>query len=444
MQMFLSLGVPCVYLNSTFHFYMLQKTDLNRFVFFRAVQSLIRQAMTSSSRLVGGAFLVLLLMQGGLVYQGLSYLNSITADFEFAVRDIGERSRYAQSMQVTAQNRIVLLLRMLAEPDPLNREEDARAFEQEGLAFGRSRDALRASSLDAVSEKMLAQLLVQAVTLSQHQRLVVQQLLMGLDEEAHKNLVDHQVFELQRKLVQELQLFGNQQHQMTVQLQQHALATRESGRLLLLGVGGVLFVLGLTLGVGVTQFISRFENALAQEKQRAENEARHDPLTGLLNRRGFEAALARWNDPKQTDGTPDKQHVLLLIDLDKFKPVNDVAGHEAGDVVLRRMAKLFQDETRPQDVVARLGGDEFAIVLRDMDEQSALEVAQRVRQTVHDFTFEWRDHHFKLGTSIGLVVFAAYPTADSWSKTMRQADDACYEAKHQGRNQVCIGRVTSA
>ncbi|MEN9842981.1 MAG: hypothetical protein RLZZ612_810, partial [Pseudomonadota bacterium] len=274
MQMFLSLGVPCVYLNSTFHFYMLQKTDLNRFVFFRAVQSLIRQAMTSSSRLVGGAFLVLLLMQGGLVYQGLSYLNSITADFEFAVRDIGERSRYAQSMQVTAQNRIVLLLRMLAEPDPLNREEDARAFEQEGLAFGRSRDALRASSLDAVSEKMLAQLLVQAVTLSQHQRLVVQQLLMGLDEEAHKNLVDHQVFELQRKLVQELQLFGNQQHQMTVQLQQHALATRESGRLLLLGVGGVLFVLGLTLGVGVTQFISRFENALAQEKQRAENEAR--------------------------------------------------------------------------------------------------------------------------------------------------------------------------
>jgi diguanylate cyclase (GGDEF)-like protein len=154
--------------------------------------------------------------------------------------------------------------------------------------------------------------------------------------------------------------------------------------------------------------------------------------------------LARWNDPKQTDGTPDKQHVLLLIDLDTFKPVNDVAGHEAGDVVLRRMAKLFQDETRPQDVVARLGGDEFAIVLRDMDEQSALEVAQRVRQTVHDFTFEWRDHHFKLGTSIGLVVFAAYPTADSWSKTMRQADDACYEAKHQGRNQVCIGRVTSA
>jgi diguanylate cyclase (GGDEF)-like protein len=309
--------------------------------------------------------------------------------------------------------------------------------------FGRARDALKKSQLDSDATQAFTAILAQAVVLSQHQRLIVQDLLMGMDEQAKSHLKDHQVFELQRKLVMELQVFGNQQHAITLQTQQQALDTQHHARSMLLGLGAVLFVLGMTLGTGVIRFISRFEKALDAEKQRAESEARHDPLTGLLNRRGFEAELTRWglqHPLKGKDGHDGHDvHALLLIDLDKFKPINDQAGHEAGDAVLQRISELFQSGTRPQDLVARLGGDEFAIVLHQMNADKAMEVAQRLRQTVQDFTFDWHDLHFKLGTSMGLVEFSSRVSTAQWSDAMRRADDACYEAKHQGRNRVCVG-----
>ena len=395
----------------------------------------------SGSRLVAAAFVMLLVLQGLLIREGLTHLQSIATDFEFVVKDIGERERRTQQMQMAAQNRIVLLLRMLAQPDPLEREDDARAFEAEGLAFGRARDALRATQLDPVGRHNLEAVLTGAVELSQQQRQVVQQLLMGQDDTARADMDTHRVFALQRDLVAALQRFGDSQHALTLQAQQRALHAHGQARSVLWGMGAGIFLLGLVLGVAVTRSISRAEVVLARDKARADFAASHDALTGLLNRRGFDDALGQW---RQSPSATAPEHTLMLIDLDKFKPVNDQAGHAAGDAVLKRLADIFRNSTRPQDLVARLGGDEFAIVLHGMPLAAATDVAERVRQTVHDFTFEWQGQHFQLGTSIGIVAFDATAPQQAWSTTMRLADEACYEAKHAGRNRVCSAPHSTA
>jgi diguanylate cyclase (GGDEF)-like protein len=394
----------------------------------------------SSSRLVAAAFVMLLVLQGLLIREGLAHLQNIAADFEFVVKDIGEREQRTQQMQMAAQNRIVLLLRMLAQPDPLEREDDARAFEAEGLAFGRARDALRSTQLDAAGRHNLEAVLTGAVDLSQRQRLVVQHLLMGQDDTARADMDTHRVFALQRDLVGALQRFGDSQHTLTLHAQERALHAHSQARSVMLGMGAGIFLLGLVLGATVTRSISRAEGVLTRDKARADFAAKHDALTGLLNRRGFDDALSDW---RQSPLDPASVHTLMLIDLDKFKPVNDQAGHAAGDALLKRLADIFRNSTRPQDLVARLGGDEFAIVLHGMPLTASTEVAERVRQTVHDFTFDWQGQHFQLGTSIGIVAFDATAPQSDWSTTLRLADEACYEAKHKGRNRVCSASVSA-
>lgn len=392
-----------------------------------------RLGRARGSKLVGAAFVVLLVLHIALVHQGLEHLARMAQDFEFVVRDVGERERQTQHMQTAAQNRIVLLLRMLAEPDVLEREGDGRRFEAEGLAFGRARDALQRTALDEASRRHLADVLERAVALSQQQRQVVQLLLMGEDGQARQLLESSAILPQQRALVQALQDFADSQHQLTLQAQERVQQAHVSARRLLWGMGAGVFLLGLILGVGVTLAISRAELLQQREKERADHAARHDALTGLLNRRGFEHALAQWRH-----SCPCERHSLLLLDLDRFKPINDQAGHAAGDAVLQRLAELFRTATRPQDLIARLGGDEFAVVLRGLSGAAALEVAQRIRQTVQDFNFEWQGQRFKLGTSIGVTAFELQGGAQAWSETLRRADEACYQAKHGGRNQVVV------
>jgi len=209
----------------------------------------------------------------------------------------------------------------------------------------------------------------------------------------------------------------------------------------LLWLGVTIFGFGLAAGFVVARVIRRAEDVLHAEREKAERAAHTDALTGLLNRRGFERAQQQWRRTAQ----PGEVHALLLIDLDRFKPINDEAGHDAGDAALRRIAALMRDHVRPQDAVARLGGDEFAILLHRRDAAQAVAVAERLRDAIAGLGFEWGGRRFVLGASIGVAAFDAGHTADDdWSRVIKAADDACYRAKRAGRNQVVCAGETSA
>ncbi|MCU7842710.1 MAG: EAL domain-containing protein [Candidatus Thiodiazotropha sp. (ex Monitilora ramsayi)] len=160
-------------------------------------------------------------------------------------------------------------------------------------------------------------------------------------------------------------------------------------------------------------------------------QATHDALTGLINRLEFENRL---KDALERSRSDLADHVLMYLDLDQFKVVNDTCGHIAGDELLKQISHLLNQTARRNDTVARLGGDEFAILLEYCPTERALSLAEDVRNAIRDFRFTWDDKPFALGVSIGVVSFNA--SFNGLTQILSAADSACYAAKDAGRNRV--------
>jgi diguanylate cyclase (GGDEF)-like protein len=174
-----------------------------------------------------------------------------------------------------------------------------------------------------------------------------------------------------------------------------------------------------------------FEDALHAEKERLSFQASHDWLTGITNRRAFEARLQSELDHRSKDSLG-----LILLDLDQFKSVNDSCGHLAGDRLLCQVAQLLQQDRRPRDLVARLGGDEFALILPQCAPYDTVDIAERLRRSLELFSFVWDDRCFAVTGSIGVACITDNVT--TLEEAMRRADAACYRAKEKGRNRVHV------
>ena len=165
------------------------------------------------------------------------------------------------------------------------------------------------------------------------------------------------------------------------------------------------------------------------------HQARHDPLTGLPNRRAFEYRLAELLEQARRS---DAEHALCYIDLDQFKVVNDGCGHAAGDALLTELATLLQHQIRRGDLLARLGGDEFGLLLADCPSDRAVQIAGELLALIADFRFRWNERSFTVGASVGLVPVTA--ASASAAELMAEADLACFTAKDLGRNRVYLFR----
>ena len=185
---------------------------------------------------------------------------------------------------------------------------------------------------------------------------------------------------------------------------------------------------GVTLGVVLV-----FHDVTEQRRLSGEmsHRAKHDALTGLVNRTAFDSRLRHLLHKTHEDRG---LHALMYIDLDQFKLVNDACGHAVGDQLLQQVAKLLAEVVRSRDTLARLGGDEFAVLLEHCSADQAQRVAQQICERMDDFRFVHEERRFRIGTSIGLV-----PVDNRWANTaaiLQAADAACYAAKEAGRNRV--------
>jgi diguanylate cyclase (GGDEF)-like protein/PAS domain S-box-containing protein len=169
------------------------------------------------------------------------------------------------------------------------------------------------------------------------------------------------------------------------------------------------------------------------------HQALHDPLTGLVNRRGFETRLEELIASARRE---NRGHALCFMDLDHFKLINDSCGHTAGDELLRQLPRQFQAVVRSDDVLARLGGDEFGVLLPYTTLEQAAEIADKLRGAVREFRFSWRGKAFSVGVSIGVVAIDA--GSSSATAILGAADAACYVAKDQGTNQIHVSRGDDA
>jgi len=168
--------------------------------------------------------------------------------------------------------------------------------------------------------------------------------------------------------------------------------------------------------------------------ERLEFQAKHDALTGLVNRKEFTALLGEVHLKKVQAGMACS---LLYIDLDQFKLVNDTCGHLAGDELLRQAAELLR-QLRDQNVttLARLGGDEFGMVFENCGPEEALEKAWVVKHKLNSHEFVWQNTTFKIKASMGLVTL--HGTFTDVKSVLAAADDACYLAKEEGGNRIKV------
>ena len=179
-----------------------------------------------------------------------------------------------------------------------------------------------------------------------------------------------------------------------------------------------------------TQAAEARAQQLQAELERASEQARHDPLTGTLNRKGLDEAVQREISGARRKGS---NLCLALLDIDNFKKLNDTHGHDAGDAALVHLTKITRECIRPQDTLARYGGEEFIILLPDASVDQAVEAMTRVQR-------ELTKHYFLAGSEHLLITFSAGVTALNVDETAEQAitraDQAMYLAKRAGKNRV--------
>ncbi len=172
---------------------------------------------------------------------------------------------------------------------------------------------------------------------------------------------------------------------------------------------------------------------VGRQLEEARRENTTDPLTGIGNRKLFDASLPRAVQMYTLGRLPV---VLLMIDLDKLKLVNDMYGHQAGDAAIatlgNALSKVF---LRQSDILCRYGGDEFAVILQNTDWKMAQTLARRLQEQISAMPSPHPSMEFQIGASVGVAQLDPYEDAAEW---MARADKALYRAKQNGRDRVCI------
>ncbi|HEX3375089.1 MAG TPA: GGDEF domain-containing protein [Edaphobacter sp.] len=183
--------------------------------------------------------------------------------------------------------------------------------------------------------------------------------------------------------------------------------------------------------MGLSMALSVLWLALWSQRYELQTMAFSDALTGLMNRRAFDEMMER-EMRGQRRGEP---LVLLLIDIDSFKAINDEYGHLAGDEVIRQVGRVLQANLRADDTVSRYGGEEFVMLLRDLRLDRAEAIAERLRLQIAGFG---GPEAIGVTVSIGLAV---HDPGDTFASLLKRSDDALYCAKRSGRNRVSMALV---
>ena len=178
----------------------------------------------------------------------------------------------------------------------------------------------------------------------------------------------------------------------------------------------------------LVSLLAPLNNAL--DYQHAVKLALHDPLTGIFNRFAMDTIITREIELSQRNKTPLS---MLALDIDFFKNVNDTYGHAFGDCVLKHLTECVKQCTRNSDAMFRYGGEEFNILLNNTDLSGAQEIAERIRKNIEETPCICDGQSINITASLGISVLNANDSKESFFK---RADDALYEAKAKGRNQV--------
>ncbi|MBN1501740.1 MAG: GGDEF domain-containing protein [Spirochaetes bacterium] len=165
-------------------------------------------------------------------------------------------------------------------------------------------------------------------------------------------------------------------------------------------------------------------------KKSLDDISRRDPLTGLLNRRGFELALSSYIFPSGR-----KTAAVAIIDLDNFKKINDIFGHPCGDYILKQVSRIVAEKIREGDIACRWGGEEFVIFYSEIKDGNILETAERIRHSISIYSYAFEGKQIHVTATIGVSVCMS---TSEFNESIERADAALYKGKKEGKNRVVL------
>ncbi len=199
-----------------------------------------------------------------------------------------------------------------------------------------------------------------------------------------------------------------------------------------------LYYTGMLLSIIVLLFgVKLLIGRLANSRNELERQALTDPMTKLYNRRYLSEITQHMLGLMRRSSS---NLAVIMLDIDKFKNVNDTYGHQVGDEVIIKLAETLQEHTRKSDVVCRLGGEEFLVLLPETDVEGAMLKAETFRKVVEALSLTLADE-LELKFTISLGVSEVKIDEENFDAAMSRADAALYEAKESGRNKVCLHKV---
>jgi diguanylate cyclase (GGDEF)-like protein len=383
-------------------------------------------------------FALVLLLMAVLTGFGLKNMSAIKARMADLVTESNVKTESVYRMRSLSRERFASLGQLVVLQDPFERDEEYMLFLAQASEFVQARERLFGLGMNA-REQMLWERVRDLIQHDEQLHARVLKLAQTNQSQAALTVLLNEVRPLEKELLNTFDRMIEQQHLANQQSLLDSEADYREAAAYMLGLAMLALAMGLAIARIVVLRSRHTEAMLSRESEAAHAAAEqlswaasHDSLTGLVNRREMQRRLEALILDTQTHGA---QHVLLYIDLDKFKAVNDGCGHLAGDELLRQLANIFTRHVRSGDIVARLGGDEFCIGLLNCSIDKARLIAETIRNEVTDYRFSQEDQVFQVGASIGLVCLV--PGMDV-TAALKAADTACYQAKEQGRNRVCV------
>ena len=372
------------------------------------------------ARIVAG-FVVVLALMASVAAVGLHYINSISGRLKDIVENNNVKIELATAMQTALRERALSMHALSVLTDPFDKDAELQRFSALGSNYVSARQHLEAMPLSAEERAILES--IRALTRA------AQPEVEAVVEIAMSERAADEVFERirsiavpkQRQIAEAVSALVNTQKAESAEAVRGAEASYREVRTLMLLLGAFT----LTSGLVIALFVSRQAQLAVQ--------ALYDPLTGLPNRSllqdRLEQAIAKARRAR-------RGFAVALMDLNRFKEVNDTMGHDVGDELLREVAMRLRRTVRAEDTVARMGGDEFVVVLHDLAEADVPGFGAKLLHALGaPFALDGQD--IDIGASIGVSLFPAH--AGDASSLVRLADIAMYAAKRSGKGLALYG-----
>ena len=369
---------------------------------------------------IGLGFLIVLVLMAALSASGLRYV----AEANQRLKDIAQinnvKTVLATEMHSALRERALSMHALPILADPFDKDEEIQRFNAQGAIYIRARSQLERMPLNPLESEILGHIRELTSEAQPEVQKVVEMFTFIDDQTAIFDQIRSVAMPRQRAIAIHVSNLLDLQRQQTATAVRNAEISYARVRNLTLGLGTA----ALLIGILIAGFVSR--RATHQARQLAA-QAMYDPLTGLANRSLLHDRLEHEIERSKRAHT---SFGVVLMDLDRFKEVNDTLGHEVGDKLLREVGRRFKGAVRAEDTVARLGGDEYVVLVHDLDRKGIPAIANKLLAAL-DKPFHWQNQGIDLGASLGVSLYPSQ--CRDASELLRCADIAMYVAKRAGK-----------